>query len=63
MNLGKPRRRLEVAQRPSIDIDAHLASDAPTDSPDAQDRESEPSAIAPHAGREAAAELDDRTDR
>ncbi len=29
MNLGKPRRRLTVAERPSIDLDAHFGTDTP----------------------------------
>lgn len=31
MNLGKPRRRLTVAERPSIDLDAHFGTDTPTE--------------------------------
>lgn len=40
MNLGKPRRRLTVAERPSIDLDAHFGTDAPAeaDSPTEDDR-------------------------
>lgn len=40
MNLGKPRRRLTVAERPSIDLDAHFGTDAPAeaDAPPADGR-------------------------
>ena len=31
MNLGKPRRRLTVAERPTIDLDAHFGTDAPAE--------------------------------
>lgn len=37
MNLGKPRRRLRVAQRPSVDIP--FDADAPARGEDASDRQ------------------------
>lgn len=59
MNLGKPRRRLEVAQRPSIDIDAQVGSDELADTTDLQDRQD---MLTPGTRREMEA-VDDRTDR
>lgn len=42
MNLGKPRRRLTVAERPSIDLDAHFGTDAPTEADTSSERERAP---------------------
>jgi hypothetical protein len=58
MNLGKPRRRLQVAQRPGIDIDAQVGSDDPAetspsvDASDERERESAPRASATRAARD-----------
>jgi hypothetical protein len=40
MNLGKPRRRLTVAERPSVDLDAHFGIDAPAESDPSTEHES-----------------------
>jgi hypothetical protein len=42
MNLGKPRRRLTVAERPSIDLDAHFGTDAPAEADTPAERERAP---------------------
>lgn len=42
MNLGKPRRRLTVAERPSIDLDAHFGTDAPAEADTPSERERAP---------------------
>ncbi len=39
MNLGKPRRRLTVAERPSIDLDAYFGTDAPAESVEPSERD------------------------
>lgn len=44
MNLGKPRRRLTVAERPSVDLDAHFGTDTPADSETRSEREDAPTA-------------------
>ena len=42
MNLGKPRRRLTVAERPSIDLDAYFGTDAPAESNEPTERDTAP---------------------
>lgn len=44
MNLGKPRRRLTVAERPSIDLDTHFGADAPAEADTPPERERAPAA-------------------
>jgi len=51
MNLGKPRRRLTVAERPSIDLDAYFGTDAPAESAESAEHETAP--IASHERHEA----------
>ena len=44
MNLGKPRRRLTVADRPSVDLDAYFDTDPSAESDMRSERESAPTA-------------------
>jgi hypothetical protein len=48
MNLGKPRRRLTVAERPTIDLDAHFGTDAPAEAETPSERDRAPVANGDH---------------